>query len=459
MNMSAFARDIAARLHHRGCLIERGHADVAADLRDMSTANMADVRANFDARKLEILAGYGFGPVEQSKPFAYADGVAIIPIHGLLINRMSWSYSSATGYNFIRSQMNAALDDDDVKLIVFDINSYGGLASGCSELAKEIYDSRNTKPSLSVVDARCYSAAYFLGCAATRIVVTPSGGVGSIGVVAMHVDFSSMLENEGVKITFIFDGAEKVDGNQYEPLSKRAKDSIQRDVSYHYGLFVEAVARQRGISEDDVRATEARCYLPPEALELGLIDGVETPIEAVAEFFNELTSDSEAEGDDIMDKTQNSGTSANVATMSATAPPALTAEDVARIAAKAATDAVAADRARAAGIRTCEEAKGREQLADHLALNTNMSIDEAKAILSASPKAADAKTVSERQQPSGFAAAMDRTENPNIGADPETGAALPGAPADPVATAGRLLGNYAAATGRKVIQIGQNRAA
>lgn len=465
MSMPAFARDVASRLHHRGALIERGHADVAADLREIANVNMAEMRENFAARQLEILAGYGFQPVEQSKPFAYADGVAIIPIHGMLINRMSWSYSFATGYDFIRSQMNAALSDDDVKLIVYDINSSGGLASGCAELSAEIFASRETKPSLSVVDARCYSAAYFLGSAASRVVVTPSGGVGSIGCVAMHVDFSVALEHEGIKVTFIFEGDEKVDGNSYEPLSNRAKDSIKRDVTYHYGLFVEAVARQRGLSEDEVRATEARCYLPPEALELGLIDGVQTPIDAVAEFFNDLTSDSDdAEDDDIMDtKQQNGGTSG------AATPPAFTLEDVARVAAEAATTAATAastaaiaaafaqrDEAQSRGnsIRALPEAKGKEKLADHLASNTSMSIDDAKAVLTAAaPEAANT-----RQEPNNyFASAMDNTKNPNVGGDP--GAGDGGGQDQPGATASRLLTNFAAMTGQKVIPIGGSRSA
>lgn len=457
MSFTAFARDVASRLHHRGVLIERGHADVAADLREIAAVIPAEMKAAFTARQFDILAGYGFQPVEQSKPFAYADGVAIIPIHGLLINRMSWSYSFATGYNFIRSQRQAAVADGDVKLIVYDVNSSGGLASGCAELAAEMYEGRDEKPSIAVVDARCYSAAFFLASACDRLIVTPSGGVGSIGCVAMHVDLSGMLEQDGVKITFIYEGAEKVDGNSYEPLSNRARDSIQRDVSYHYGLFVEAVARHRGLSEDEVRATEARCYLPPEALELGLIDGIQTPTEAVSDFFNELTSDSEAEGDDVETKEQKPTGGSPVAQV-ANGPAPLTAEDVARIAGEAAAKAVSDDRARSSAIRTCEEAKGREKLADHLALNTSMSADDAKAILAASPKEIPEAGNTRQSADNHFANAMDNTQNPNVGADPAADGTGSGAP-EPAVTAGRLLGNYNAVTGRKVIPIGQNRAA
>jgi signal peptide peptidase SppA len=418
--MIAFSRDIASRLHHRGVLIERGHADVAADLRDIAAVELAEIKAGFPARMSELVSSYGFDGSEQTKPFAYSAGIAFIPIHGLLINRMSWSASFATGYDFIRAQQGAALADDDVKMLVYDVNSSGGLASGCAELANTLYEGRGIKPSLAVVDSRCYSAAYFLASAADRVVVTPSGGVGSIGCVAMHVDFSQALENEGVKLTFIYEGAEKVDGNSYEPLSPRAKESIQRDVSYHYGLFVEAVARHRGLSEDEVRATEARCYLPPEALELGLIDGIKTPVDAITEAF-------EAE--------------------STMTDPVMTAADVSRLVAEGIAQGLAAERSRANAIRSSEEARGREKLAVHLAEATSLSVDEARAIMAAAEP--EAKTPNPRQGASGFAAAMDNSPNPNVGADP-AGDGDAGGADDPAATANRLLNNYVAVSGRKI---------
>jgi signal peptide peptidase SppA len=369
--------------------------------------------------------------------------VAIIPIHGLLINRLSWSCSYATGYNFIRSQRMAALADPDVKLIAYDVNSHGGIASGCAELAREMFDSRAEKPSIAVVDARCYSAAYFLASACDKIVVTPSGGVGSIGCLSMHIDYSDMVAADGIKVTFIFAGADKVDGNPYERLSARAKATIQRDVDYHYGLFIEAVARHRGMSEDDVRATEAGCFLPPEALDNGLIDAIETPAEAVANFFNEITSDAEAEGDDEMTTATKDGTETAAAVAAS-----LTQADVTKMVAEAMATAQTAERTRQAGIRNCDEAKGREPLANHLANDTDLSVDVAKGILAAAPKTSETTDTGGGQRPSGFAGAMDATGNPVIHPDNGTGATGTGADEDtPESRAGRLLSAYNAASG------------
>lgn len=446
-SFSYFAREIASRFHHRGSFVCPEHADIVADLREISGLDLSSLKLSFEARKIEILSSYGYNnPPAQDKPFAFADGTAIIPIQGLLVNRMSWSSSYATGYNFIRAQLQAAVDDPDVERIVYDVNSSGGIAAGCSELAQEMFAARDQKPSLSVVDSKAYSAAYYLASAADRLVVTPSGGVGSIGCLAMHVDYSGMLDEAGIKVTMIHAGAEKVDGNPFERLSARAKASIQQDVDYHYGMFTEAVAQFRDLPVDDIRATEAGSYLPPEALDLGLIDAIETPAEAVSKF-------SKA-GDGGMTTQAQNGSAATPAV----AGPALTQADVDAAASRAVATALSAERTRQSGIRNCDDAKGREKLAAHLADNTEMTVDAAKAILAAAPK--EAETVG-GQRPSGFATAMDNTRNPNVGADGagQGGPGGTGAEEDtPEARAGLILAAFGRATG-KVIDLKPNRAA
>lgn len=374
------------------------HCDFAAEL-----AAAAKLEPRLDA----VLVGARYGMDTSLKPFAYQGGVAVIPVHGLLLNRFPGSVGMATGYDFVRGQLRMALADPDVSNIVFDINSSGGMAAGCEELAQEIYRSRESKPSLAVVDSTCYSGAYYLGSAASKIVSTVSGGIGSIGVVAMHVDHSKLLEDAGVSVTFIQAGDEKVDGNAYQPLSDRARERINSTVQYHYGLFTEAVAKFRGIPVEEVRATEARCYTPPEAQGLGLIDGVVDATDAVRGMLDNVS-----EGQ--MEISQ---------------------DDIARIAVEAATRAVADDRSRMLAIRNSPHAKGREKLADHLALNTSMSAEEAAAILEHAPR-------QEEEKANGFAAAMDASGNPNVGPDNPANTSDPGANVP-----NRILANYKALTG------------
>lgn len=91
---------------------------------------------------------------------------------------------------------------------------------------------------------------------------------------------------------------------------------------------------------------------------------------------------------------------------------AAAAATAATLASEAAATAVTAERTRISGILGCEEAKGRTEMANHIAMNTNMSVDEAKAMLNVAPKKAEAAAPG-----NAFAEAMDKTGNPNVGAD------------------------------------------
>jgi signal peptide peptidase SppA len=449
LDMASFARDIADRLHHTASYFPEEQAGkLAADLRSIAAIDWSKSKDLFIARKRDLVLSYGYQPNEQTdeKPFAFAAGIAFIPVHGMLINRFSGSYSFATGYNFIRSQMFAAQADPDVLGIVFDYNTYGGTAAGCGELSKDMFETRDKKPTLGVIDHSCYSAGYFIGSANDRLVSSPSSGVGSIGCVSMHVDMSEMLKQDGIKITFIKSGKEKTDGNPYEPLSKTAEATIQRSVDYHASAFFEAVERNRGIDESEIRAFQARCFDPPGALENGLIDAVETPSEAVSSFLNSLSG-----GVPAMTTQNNAG---------GTAPaPGLSAADVAKIVAESLATALPTALAshdkskteRRAAIMGCDEAKERQKFAAHLADNTTMSADEAKALLAVSAKEQPVK------QGSGikFRDAMNRTSNPDVGADADDngGDGGDGGGVSAVDEAAGIQSAYTRMTGGKVVPI------
>lgn len=340
---------------------------MATDLRDMAMTDPEAARERFLTNgRHELCEAYGFSRREQSKPFAFANGIAIIPVHGTLINRFGGFYGSVTGYNFIRTQFNAAMADDDVKAIVFDHNSYGGEAAGCFELSAEIAAGRGKKPMLAMIDSNCYSASYALATAADKIAMIPSAGVGSVGVVAMHVDMSKALADWGITVTFIHSGDHKVDGNPYEALSKDVKADIQMGVNKSRAKFVSVVAGNMGLDEKVVYDTEARTYRADDALKLGLVHAVAVPSVALQSLINGDDPDQSGEGAEILNtKEQN-----------------MAGEDKD----KATVDQAAvqkAERERISGIMNCEEAKGRSKLASHFALNTSMSVDDAKAALGA----------------------------------------------------------------------------
>ena len=432
--MSDFAaRAAISRMNLREVAMCPTYSGFAADMHALSRADEKSIEAKMVERRIEMAAAYGFNTTEQRKPFAFANGLAIIPITGSLINRFNGSYESyATGYNFIRRQLSMAMADEDVLGIIFDVNSYGGEAAGCFELAADIRAAREKKPSLAMVDSNAYSAGFALATAASKVVAIPSAGVGSVGVITMHVDMSKMLNDFGIKVTLIYEAEHKADGNPFEPLPDSVRADVQSRIHNAYEKFVAVAAENLKIDPKVIRDTKSRTYGAEDALKLGLIHAIESPSAAAQAFFDELSG-----------STTNLRTGANMTTAK-TEPGADDTQAATQAAATAAaTEARTAERARVSGILGCEEAKGREAMANHIAMNTEMSLADAKAMLAAAPvaKAAEATPAAAATTP--FAAAMDATKNPNVGA----GAAA----ADEAPTGAQaILGDYKLMTGRSL---------
>lgn len=342
----------------------------------------------------------------QLKPYVVKGGVLQIPVKGVLLHNFPYAVGAyATGYYYIQKALERGLADPDVKGVALVCDSPGGHVAGCFELADRIYQARSVKPIAAFAHEHAFSAAYAVASAAKKITVSRTGGVGSIGVVTMHMDYSKMLDNAGVKITFIFAGKHKVDGNAYEALSDDAKARIQTRIDEAYGVFCAAVARNRGLEEKQIRKTEALTFTASEAVDQKLADAIGPLDEAMAEFSQCLFG---GQGDDNM-TTQADKDAAEAAQRQA----------VADATAQGAQTGAAAERKRIADIKACDEAKDRPAAAESLAMNTSLSLAEAKAVLAGMPKEAAAVAPKTNDRDEGFAKVMGREGATAAGAGAE----------------------------------------
>lgn len=218
-------------------------------------------------------------------------GVARIPISGVIIPKAGAfdKMSGGTSTQAIAADLRAAVAAPDVSSIILDMDSPGGAVAGVPELGDVIAETARIKPVTAVANHEALSAAYWLASQANRIVASPSARVGSIGVITRHEDQSSAEAMEGVKTTLVTAGKFKGEGNPFEPLTDEARDRLQSMVDEYYGMFVEAVARGRGVEADQVRTGfgEGRSLTASEALTAGLVDDVATLESVVA---SELSS-------------------------------------------------------------------------------------------------------------------------------------------------------------------------
>lgn len=230
-------------------------------------------------------------PSPRSAPVS-APGIAVIPVVGTLVKRTVGleAASGLTSYAEVGAMLAAALADPSVAGILLDVDSPGGEASGSFELARQVRAACAVKPVWAVANDSAFSAAYAIASSAQRLIVTETGGVGSIGVIALHVDQSVKDANDGYRFTAITAGSHKNDFSPHEPLAADARAELQAEVDRLYGLFAAQVSAHRGMTADAVRATEAGLFFGPNAVSAGLADGVGTFESALAEFTHFLTS-------------------------------------------------------------------------------------------------------------------------------------------------------------------------
>lgn len=213
-------------------------------------------------------------------------GIAIVPIYGTLVRRGLGleAASGLTSYGEIGAMLSAALADPSIAGILLDIDSPGGEAGGVFELARKIRAVDAQKPVWAIASDSAFSAAYAIACSASRVYVTQTGGVGSIGVIAMHVDQSARDVQEGYRYTAITAGDQKNDFSPHQPLDKEALARLQAEVDRLYGIFVEHVAAMRKLEPRFVRSTQAGLYFGPEAVAAGLADIEASPATALTDF-------------------------------------------------------------------------------------------------------------------------------------------------------------------------------
>jgi signal peptide peptidase SppA len=206
-------------------------------------------------------------------------GVAIIPVQGTLVAKLGTlrPVSGMTGYDGIRLNFLSAIHDDAVNAIVLDIDSPGGEAAGMFDLADTIFEARGIKSIHAILDGDAYSAAYAIASAADRITVPRTGGTGSVGAIVLHADLTEALTKAGVTVTLIRYGELKYEGSPYEVLSPDTLGRIQADVDCIGKMFVDMVARNRGMTTAAVKKTSAGLYLGAAGVKVGFADAVMAP--------------------------------------------------------------------------------------------------------------------------------------------------------------------------------------
>ena len=352
------------------------------------------------------------------------DGVAVIPVVGPLFRyaNLFTAISGASSYEVLAKDFNSALENPDVHSVVLDIDSPGGEVNGCAEFANMIYESRGTKPIIAYASGDAASGAYWIASACDQIIASETSLLGSIGVVAVYRDSNDQNVLEIVSSQSPY--------KRLDPNSDDGKSRLQSRIDDLASVFIDSIAKHRGVDPPTVLKEfgGGDVFVGKNAIRSGLADDVGSLENIIQQQINnqnpaKLRGSSFLAFEDSMmtDKTRKTedaeSHTLSLETLKANYPQlveAIQSETVASTQQQAAQQGIQQERERIGAIVSSEAAKGREQLAQHLAFSTDMTVDMALATLNASPVKTEAPSTATN---TGFEQVMATVNNPAIEPD------------------------------------------
>lgn len=199
----------------------------------------------------------------------YHGSVGVISVSGI-ISRHADMFASFLGMSSaaienIAKDFQILLDNEEVKSIILDFDTPGGAITGVNELAEIIYKARGIKPIKAYVTGMACSAGYFLAAACDEIIIDEMGSVGSIGVMRVV----SKSNEKSVIFKSSQSPMKNIDGE-----SEQGRAEYQAKVDYLASIFIDKVAKYRGITSDEVinRGNKGGVLVGAVAVTAGLAD-------------------------------------------------------------------------------------------------------------------------------------------------------------------------------------------
>lgn len=227
-------------------------------------------RLNFD----RAVEGIDAPRLEYTRTVGIRDGVAIIPIEGIIFRYADFFtyYCGGCTIDQLAKDFNAALTDTKVHAIMFEINSPGGEVTGVSEMADMIYNARSRKPMTARVGGTMASAALWLGTAAGEVRIDDTARIGSIGVMAAYLDDRKSMEMIGLEeIEFI---SSQSPYKNAKPWTDEGRKRIQARLDALCEIFGEKVALHRDVDVETVWKNfgQGDTFVGQAAIDAGLAD-------------------------------------------------------------------------------------------------------------------------------------------------------------------------------------------
>jgi len=203
---------------------------------------------------------------DDGAEFGFTDRIQIVDIHGEIFDSRA-----------VLEELKRYEDSNSVRAILLNIDSPGGGVASSQEVYTEVKRLRekHDKTVVAYMSSTGASGAYYIACAANRIIANPGTIVGSIGVVAEWTNYGELLEWAKLKDVVFKTGEFKDTGNPTRPLTEKERTYFQGLIDDMYVQFVDAVATGRNMDIQEVRAlADGRVFTGRDAKARKLIDEI-----------------------------------------------------------------------------------------------------------------------------------------------------------------------------------------
>lgn len=179
--------------------------------------------------------------------------------------------------NDVLEKIYASSDDENIKAVLFNIDSPGGALSPSVEISKAIKELNEKKPVIVYASGTMASGSYLSGVWARKILANEGSFIGSIGVIMQGANIENLANKIGISEQTVKAGEYKEAGTFMRAWNEKERESLQNLVDKSYSFFVNEVANARHLNIDNNETwANARVFLADDALKLGLIDEIST---------------------------------------------------------------------------------------------------------------------------------------------------------------------------------------
>ena len=229
------------------------------DIHQLSLADMLNVKAEKKNDGEQIAVYYAYGSIVDSE----------------LTNLVNGGGHCIVGKTTAEDLLKLA-DDDDVKAVVFRVNSGGGSAVASEQIRHALKVLKAKKPVVVSMGGMAASGGYWISSPANYIVAEPTTVTGSIGIFGLIPNFSGLVQD---KLGVTFDGVTTNKYSDYETdlvLGKNPDEIMKHMQTYvdrGYQNFLKIVSEGRGMKPEQVDSIgQGRVWLATDALKIKLVD-------------------------------------------------------------------------------------------------------------------------------------------------------------------------------------------